>query len=207
MSSPTVTIESPEIQHFRLAYPQLTPFFEAIGSVDLPAPTGTPVADAVICHIVGQMLSAKAASTIHRRVLSASEALKRRPWQLDESQLLECGLSRRKTRAIREFGLAYDVRADEIELWRSMPYPSLQQEIRAFWGISDWTAAMLAIFHFGHRDVLPLNDSSISRVIALIEARFLNGKGSFDPRPASPFGTHLAMIFWASLDRGYWQQR
>jgi DNA-3-methyladenine glycosylase II len=165
------------------------------------------VADAVIRHIVGQMLSAKAAATIHRRVLLASEAFKCRPWHLEDSQLRECGLSRRKTRAIREFGLAYDTRADEIELWRSLPYPSLQQEIRAFWGISDWTAAMLAIFHFGHCDVLPLKDSSISRVIALIESRFLSGKGSFDPRPASPFGTHLAMIFWASLDRGYWQQR
>jgi DNA-3-methyladenine glycosylase II len=207
MSHPTVTIESSEIQHLRIAYPQLKPFFEEVGSVNLPVPSKASVADALIFHIVGQMLSAKAASTIYRRVVSASEDLKCQPWHLEESQLLKCGLSRRKTRAIREFGLAYDERADEIELWRSMPYPSLQQEIRAFWGISDWTAAMLAIFHFGHRDVFPLNDSSISRVIALIETHFLRGKGSFDPTPASPFGTHLALIFWASLDRGYWKQR
>lgn len=207
MSPPAVTIESPGNQHLRLAYPQLTPFFDVIGSVAPPAPSELPVADAVIRYIVGQMLSAKAAATIHSRVLSVSEAFKCRPWQLDDSQLLECGLSRRKTRAIREFGLVYDTRPGEIESWRSMPYPSLQQEIRPFWGISDWTAAMLAIFHFGHSDVLPLKDSSISRVIAMIEARFLSGKGSFDPKPSSPFGTHLAMIFWASIDRGYWKPR
>ncbi|HEY8159593.1 MAG TPA: hypothetical protein VIF10_12915 [Methylobacter sp.] len=64
---------------------------------------------------------------------------------------------------------------------------------------------MLAIFHFGHRDVFPLGDSSLLRVISLIESRFLSGKGgSFDHKAASPFGTHLAMIFWASIDRGYW---
>jgi len=206
MSPPTITSESPEIQHFRLAYPELMPFFDAIGGVALPVQSEMSVADAVIRHIVGQMLSVKAAATIHSRVMLASEAFKCRPWQLNNSQLLECGLSRRKTRAIHEFGLVYDTRPDEIELWRSMPYPSLQQELRRFWGISDWTAAMLAIFNFGHSDVFPLNDSSISRVITMIEARFLSGKGSFDPKPATPFGTHLAMIFWASLDRGYWQQ-
>ncbi|CAA9889501.1 hypothetical protein METHB2_1080006 [Candidatus Methylobacter favarea] len=51
MSPPTVTSESPEIHHLRLAYPQLTPFFEAIGSIALPAPSKMLVADAVIRHI------------------------------------------------------------------------------------------------------------------------------------------------------------
>jgi DNA-3-methyladenine glycosylase II len=200
----TLTIESIEIQYLHMAYPLLKPFFASVGRVSLPAPSQTPVADAVILHIIGQMLSAKAAVTIHRRLLLASEAFACRPWHLDEERLRECGLSRRKSRTIREFGIAYDARPENIELWRSLPFPSLLQEVRKFWGLSDWTASMLAIFHFGHRDVFPLSDGSITRVVALIETRFLRGKGSFDPSLASPFGTQLAIIFWASLDRGYW---
>ncbi len=203
--SQTLTIESIEIKHLHRAYLPLKPFFASVGSVSLPAPSHIPVADAVILHIIGQMLSAKAAITIHRRLLSASEDFTCRPWHLDDYQLKECGLSRRKSRAIREFGMVYDSRPEDIELWRSLSFPSLLQEVRKFWGLSDWTASMLAIFHFGHHDVFPLSDGSITRVVALIEKRFLRGKGSFDPNLASPFGTQLAMIFWASIDRGYWR--
>lgn len=203
--SQALTIESIEMRHLQMAYPPLKPFFASVGSVSLPVIPKTLVADAVILHIIGQMLSAKATATIHRRLLSASKDLTCRPWHLDDDRLRECGLSGRKSRTIREFGLVYEARPEYIELWRSLPFPVLLQEVRKFWGLSDWTASMLAIFHFGNRDVFPLSDGSIARVVALVETHFLRGKGSFDPIPASPFGTQLAMIFWASLDRGYWK--
>ena len=201
------TIEQAPIKHLRKVYPQLAHIFDAIGIVTLPSPSSASVADAVTRHIVGQMLSSAAAATIYNRLILKSETCKCLPWQLENSQLLECGLSRGKSRAIREFGLRYDSEPEKIEAWRYIPYSSLKQEMRSYWGISDWTAAMLAIFHFGHSDIFPVNDGSISRAITMIEDRFYNRKDYFDPTLASPYGTYLALTLWASLDRGYWKQQ
>lgn len=192
-------------RHLRLVYPILGDVFDAVGPVDLPKPFAGTVADAVVRVVVGQMLSRKAAQSIRGRVVAASEELSMVPWRLPETVLRSCGLSGAKIKTIHAFGADYDKDPVAIEAWRCLAYPDLCRAVGGFWGLSRWTSSMLAIFYFGHDDVFPATDGTILRAVGLIEKHLLDGK-SFDSAPASPFGTHLAMTLWNSVDNGFWRR-
>jgi len=65
------------------------------------------------------------------------------------------------------------------------------------WGLSNWSASILAIFYFGFEDVYPENDGSIRRVTRLLEQKGI----TFDPEQASPYRSYLALYLWEILDR------
>lgn len=192
-------------RHLRLAYPYLSPLFDDVGHRAVPPARNTPVDEAVVKTVIGQMLSSKAAASIHARVVLACDERQCRAWDLPEGLLRTAGLSGRKIRTIREFGEGTVSRADEIRAWPGMPFEDLRRSVSSFWGLSEWTAAILAIFHLGHVDVLPLSDGSITRAIKLVEGSLLD-TARFDPEAARPYGTYLSMALWASLDDGFWKR-
>ncbi|WP_091860147.1 DNA-3-methyladenine glycosylase family protein [Bosea robiniae] len=192
-------------RHLRQAYPFLAPLFDDVGHRPVPLPQNTPVDEAVVKTVIGQMLSSKAAASIHARVVVACDERQCRAWDLPENLLRTAGLSGRKIRTIQEFGAGTVIRAEEIRAWPEMAFDDLRRSVSSFWGLSEWTAAILAIFHFGHVDVLPLSDGSIARAIKLIEGS-LSKDARFDPEAARPYGTYLSMALWASLDDGYWKR-
>lgn len=193
--------------HLRRVYPFLGPMLDHVGEVAVPVRTAVPVEDAVIKIVIGQMLSGKAARSIHERVLLACSEAGCRAWELPDETLRGAGLSGRKVRTIREFAAGMTARADEIERWPDMPFPELRRSVSSFWGLSDWTASILAIFHFGHPDVLPLSDGSIVRAIRYVEHHLMQGQDRFVVDLASPYGTYLSMALYASLDEGFWKSR
>jgi len=190
--------------HLRQVYPFLVPLFDHVGDVPVPTRTSGTVDDAVIKIVIGQMLSGKAARSIHERVLQACAAAGCPAWELPDETLRSAGLSGRKVRTIREFAAGMTTRADEIAQWPTMPFQDLRRSVSSFWGLSDWTASILAIFHFGHPDVLPLSDGSIVRAIKYVEQHLMPPDERFVVDLASPYGTYLSMAFYASLDEGFW---
>lgn len=70
-------------------------------------------------------------------------------------------------------------------------------EVNKHWGLSHWSASMLAIFYFGLEDVYPINDGSIKRVTSLLEQRGI----IFEPEKAAPYRSYLALYLWEILDR------
>ena len=143
------------------------------------------------------MLSAKAARSIHSRVVAVSH--NKPAWQLHTNKLRACGLSGRKIKAIKAFGRHYEAAPESIEKWASMPYSALEAEVSSFWGMSSWTASILALGHLGHRDVFPSADGSIQRACSLVERSFGH---SLAPENGSPYRSYLALYLWRALDTG-----
>lgn len=197
-------MEAEAYAHLRKVYPFLVPLLDHVGHVPLPTGTSGTVDEAVIKIVIGQMLSGKAARSIHERVLVACAQAGCAAWELPDDTFRAAGLSGRKVRTIREFAAGMTTRADEIAQWPSMSFQDLRRSVSSFWGLSDWTASILAIFHFGHPDVLPLSDGSIVRAIRYVEQHLLPPDERFVVDLASPYGTYLAMAFYASLDEGFW---
>lgn len=197
-------MEAEAYAHLRKVYPFLAPLLDHVGNVAIPVRTPVTVEDAVIKIVIGQMLSGKAARSIHERVLVACAQAGCQAWELPDDTLRAAGLSGRKVRTIREFAAGMTERASEISQWPSMPFHDLRRSVSSFWGLSDWTASILAIFHFQHLDVLPLSDGSIQRAIRNVERYLLPSGGVFSTDIASPYGTYLAMAFYASIDDGFW---
>lgn len=189
-------------QYLMDAYPHLSGLLAQVSPLPTLNPQPHPVAEAVTKIVVGQMLSRSAAEKIFTRIVVTSASLKLEGcWQLSETDLLDCGLSRRKARTIREFAASYALNPSSFESWRDLDYLELSTEVSQHWGLSQWSADMLAIFHFAKPDVFPETDGTIIRVRRILEDRHL--PGPLEPERASPFRTSLARYMWALLDGGH----
>lgn len=163
-----------------------------------------PLPEAVVTIVTGQMLSNAAAAAIVKRLhLAGKECESGELFDIPEVKLLGCGLSRRKVRTIKDFGGEFRKDPDRFEKWPELPYEDLRSEVCKHWGLSDWTAEMLAIFHFGHGDVFPSADGTIKRAASLVRKHL---DPSFDPERARPYRTTLARVLWESVDCGYWKE-
>jgi DNA-3-methyladenine glycosylase II len=192
--------------HISRAIPPLQPIIAKTGVIPVPPPTAADLGDAVSAIVVGQMLSRKAADHIMTRVRAeiARKSLSH-AWQLSALTLRRCGLSKRKIRTLGEFGYAHDKDPLLEQRWRALDYPNLQISVAQIWGLGGWSAAMLAIFHFGLEDVFPDSDGSIARAVSLLSMPTNladPSEGTFDAELAAPFRTYLSLYLWAALDRG-----
>jgi DNA-3-methyladenine glycosylase II len=160
-------------------------------------PKETTVIAAVSKVVIGQMLSRQAAATIYHRAFDlAAERQKAEIAQLSENELRSCGLSHPKTKAIKLFAEKYFNNIDEYEGWKNLDKSRLVFEVNKHWGLSHWTASMLAIFYFGIEDFYPINDGSIKRI-----TRVLEDKGVIlDIEKTAPYRSYLALYLWKILD-------
>lgn len=177
--------------------PTLNYYLSSLPVVDKIKPNEISVLSAISKIVIGQMLSRKAASKIINRaeVLSAKEN-KCEIALLSEEQMRSCGISAAKTKAIKLFAGQYFNDVDIYEGWRNLGSAALFSEVNKHWGLSNWTASMLAIFYFGFEDVYPEHDGSIRRVTGLLEQKGI----TFEPENAAPYRSYLALYLWKMLD-------
>jgi DNA-3-methyladenine glycosylase II len=169
---------------------------------------GRPQGDAyatLLRTVIGQQLSAKAAFTIHGRVLDLYGGRHPTPEELlatPEDDLRGCGLSGRKVEYMRS--LAEHVRSGELELERldELSDAEVIEEIVAVRGFGEWSAQMFLMFFLERPDVLPTGDLGIRKAV---QARYgldeLPGPEELE-RIAEPWRPHrtLACIhLWESL--------
>lgn len=187
------------------AYPSLKPWLDRI---DLPVmpPAGAPILpDAVVKIVVGQMLSTTAANTIYARLCDlAADGESGETWNLSHDEMRSVGLSGRKIRTIHEFAQVLRDDPERIESWVSLSYDDLKRDVCSFWGLSQWSADMLAIFHLGHTDVFPTGDGTIKRSMQELHSAGAI-EDTFDGSDASPHRTLLALAFWKFIDDGVFQ--
>lgn len=187
------------------SYPELSGVIAKVGALKRLQPTSLLVAEAVGRIVIGQMLSGQAARTIYDR--TQTEIRKRDLegiWKLDPRVLRRCGLSDRKSQAIRRFGKYYDANRSEVEGWRSLNQTELFERVREHWGLSDWSAAILGLFHFGNEDIFPETDGSIRRALLRMNASGIDiDPLQFSASEASPYRSYVALYLWRALDQDH----
>ena len=132
---------------------------------------GRPRGDAygtLLRTVIGQQLSAKAAFTIHGRVLELYDGRHPSPDELlatPEEDLRSCGLSGRKVEYMRS--LAEHVRDGELELNEldQLSDSDAIEKIVAVRGFGEWSAQMFLMFFCERPDVLPTGDLGIRKAV------------------------------------------
>lgn len=186
-------------EHLINSYPDLSELFENVEAIECLNPSKLSIPSAITRIIIGQMLSAKAAATIHGRVKNLAEQNNIEDWTLNFEEYRSCGLSKTKANAIVTFADYYKNNKIEVENWKNLSSKELIDEIIKHKGIGRWTATIMALFHFGKEDVFPELDGSLKKAMELIEQQF-NVK--INPDLSSPFRSYLAYYFWHFLDKG-----
>ena len=190
--------------HIRTELPALAALIDATGEIALPTMSSEPVADALVRIVAGQMLSQLAAKSIINRIKNAAERQGCGTLcQLPVTELRRCGLSERKAKTISLIAGIAEAEPERLEAWRALPFEDLRGEVSLVWGLSDWSASVLAIFHFGQPDVFPMSDGSLIRAIRLVERRVPHVGDRLKHEAAAPFRSYLALTLWAALDKGH----
>jgi DNA-3-methyladenine glycosylase II len=140
-------------------------------------------------------LAGAAASTIHERVRKLSPKPGRfltpgEMLSLPEADLRGAGLSKSKTKAIRD--LANRVVSGELKLssLSRLPDQKIVDQITEVWGLGEWSAQMFLLFHLGRLDVFAPGDLGLREGM-----RILDG---LDERPG-PAEAEARAEVWAPL--------
>jgi DNA-3-methyladenine glycosylase II len=122
--------------------------------------------DVLVCSIVGQQLSVKAADTIEARLRGlVGELTPKRVLAVDDDALRAVGLSRSKIAYTK--GLAEAFASGEINpvALETADDHSIRETLIALKGIGPWTAEMFMIFGLGHLDVWSPGDLGLRRAV------------------------------------------
>jgi DNA-3-methyladenine glycosylase II len=161
-------------------------------------PSNTPVIDALPRIIIRQMLSLKASATIIERTEKEAKSLGLQTIAyLPTDSLLNCGVSRTKAAAIQSVAHCQQTEPERIVSWASMSSEELLKDVTKLKGIGPWTASILAMFHFAHEDLFPIQDSSLRKAIGQLKEQDI----LIIPERATPYRTYLACYLWDMLDQ------
>jgi DNA-3-methyladenine glycosylase II len=191
------------------ADPRMAELVERLGELSFETRRrGRPRGDAygtLLRSVIGQQLSAKAAYTIHGRVLDLFGGEHPSPAELlaaDPDELRATGLSGRKVEYLRD--LAAHIESGELELDRlgELSDGEVVAEITAVRGFGVWSAQMFLMFFLERPDVLPVGDLGIRRAVERIYGLDQLPDANELERIAEPWRPHrtLACIYlWESL--------
>ncbi len=156
--------------------------------------------------IVSQQLSAKAADTIHGRVLqllprqhlSAAALL-----DIPHDTLRSAGLSTRKAEYLRDLCGLVETGTLRLDRLRALPDDRVIEELTSIRGVGRWTAEMMLMFRLHRPDVLPLDDVGLQRAVQ--RAYGLRRKPTARQltrlaEPWRPWRTVACWYLWATLD-------
>lgn len=184
--------------HLCRAYPALASVFWQVGCPSPISRSERALPVSVVKIVVGQMLSGPSADTIYCRL--EQEYLKQGlegPHLLTNEFLRSAGLSAAKARAVQDFASEYVMNPGRFQAWEHHTYDELRKDVTQLWGLSSWSASILALSHFGMLDVWPSEDGSIQRAVKKIHASF---QPDFVPDQGAPFRSYLAKMLWSALD-------
>ncbi|MEM0962426.1 MAG: DNA-3-methyladenine glycosylase 2 family protein [Bacteroidota bacterium] len=164
---------------------------------------------ALLRSIIYQQLSTKAAATIHGRVLTAFgdgdhldvDLLADAP----DEDLRACGLSRAKTRAVRDLvGRQRNGTLPSRDDLLRMTDAEVASALTAVRGVGPWTAQMVLIFNLGRPDVWPVADLGVQEGLRIVKslsdrptAREMAPLGE----PYAPWRSIAAWYCWRAVHR------
>jgi len=161
---------------------------------------------ALVRAIVGQQLSTKAASTIHKRLVDLMGGGRATPDAvacLTDAQLRAVGLSRQKSAYLRDLCAKVadgTVRLDALE---RMTDDDVIVELTKVKGVGRWTAQMFLMFRLHRPDVLPVGDlgivNAVKRVYGLRKAPTAQRIAKIGDA-WRPYRSVASWYLWRSLD-------
>jgi len=116
--------------------------------------------------ITGQQISVAAAQAVwHRMEGTLGTVETGRVASATAETLLSCGLSRAKTRYLKDLARSFLDGSLDPEGWTALDDDGVIAELTRIIGIGRWTAEMFLIFTLMRSDVLPLGDVGLQRAM------------------------------------------
>jgi DNA-3-methyladenine glycosylase II len=155
---------------------------------------------ALINSIVGQQISAKAATTVWNRMIDRfGEIVPQKLAEAVVEEIQQCGLSMRKANYIRNISEAVTKGKLNLEELSELADEEVCRRLSALNGIGVWTAEMLMTFSMQRPNIVSWGDLAIRRGMMMLYHHKELDKARFEKykKRYSPYGTVASLYLWA----------
>lgn len=171
---------------------------ERIGHIERTA--DDDLFSAVLHHIVGQQISAKAQQTVWSRFQNLCGRIE--PAQiasLKAEDIQSCGISLRKAEYILDFARKIIDGSFDLAKVEAADDEEVIELLSSLKGIGRWTAEMILLFCLQRQDIFSYDDLAIQRGLRMIYRHKKIDKKLFDRyrRRFSPYGSIASFYIWA----------
>lgn len=193
-------------RHLMRRDPKLAALVKAIGPCGLAAAHDMDRFGLLVRSIVSQQLSAKAAMTIHGRVLAALGGKQATPaamLAIDQQRLRACGLSRAKVASVRDLATKVTDGSLALDALDALDDDAVIEAMTRVRGIGRWSAEMFLIFRLGRPDILPVGDVGVQRAMRAVYGLRKHpspARMTELARPWRPYRSVACWYLWRSLD-------
>jgi DNA-3-methyladenine glycosylase II len=187
-----------ELDYLKKKDKKLAEAIERIGMIDrevIPDLFAT-----LINSIVGQQISAKAATTIWNRMLDRfGEITSQKLAEAIVEEIQQCGLSMRKANYIKNISDAVKKGELNLEELSDLPDDEVCRRLSALNGTGVWTAEMLMTFSMQRPNIVSWGDLAIRRGMMMLYHHKELDKARFEKykKRYSPYGTVASLYLWA----------
>lgn len=196
------------LTHLRDADAALADVIERVGPFAIEMHALDSLFEAMLRSIVYQQLHAKAAASIHARVLAAlarhGGVTPAAVLATADAELLAAGLSRAKLAAIRDLAAKCELGVvPTLREAQALTDDELVTRLTEVRGIGPWTVHMLLIFTLGRPDVMPTGDFAIRLAFQKLYRKRRDPKPDVILKHArrwQPFRSVASWYLWRSLE-------
>lgn len=193
-------------RHLMRQDPVLGTLIKQIGPCELAQTRRVDRFAMTVRSIVAQQLSAKAAMTIHDRLVDAVGASSVTPetvLALDAERMRACGLSWAKVASVRDLATKVLDRSLALESLDRLDDDAVIEALTTVKGIGRWSAEMFLIFRLGRPDILPVGDVGVQRAMRRLYGLRKHpspARMTALARPWRPYRSIACWYLWRSLD-------
>ncbi len=149
---------SKEIQYLSNNDKRLASLISIIGNLSYE--TYEDLYSFIVCQIISQMLSIKAANKIYTRLeeLCNNQITAEKINILSYEKIKNIGISNSKTKSIKEFTSAVINREIDLDSFKNLSDDDIIKKLTKIHGIGSWTSKMFLIFCLNRQNILPYED-------------------------------------------------
>ena len=187
-----------EITYLRNKDKKLSEVIDQIGMIEREV--DTDLFSAVVHHIIGQQISAKAQATIWQRMKETlGEVNAVTILSADISKLQSLGMTFRKAEYITDFARKVHEGVFDLETVAQMSDEAAIKELASLKGIGVWTAEMILLFCLQRPDIFSYDDLAIQRGLRMVYHHRKIDRKLFEKyrRRFSPYCSVASLDLWA----------
>jgi DNA-3-methyladenine glycosylase II len=150
----------------------------------------------LVTSILRQQVSMASAAATRERLVAAVEMTPEGVLAADESTLKDAGLSRQKTRYVRNVAEAFLEKGYSHESFRGMDDEAVVDELTSITGVGTWTARMQLLFSLGRPDVFPVGDLGIRKGMRTLYGDLAREEMVERAEAWRPYRSYASLYLW-----------
>lgn len=155
----------------------------------------------LVVSILRQQVSMASAEATRERLFDAVEVTPEGVLAAEESTLKDAGLSRQKTRYVRNVAEAFADHGWDRESFAGMSDDEVRTELTAITGVGEWTANMQLLFTLGRPDVFPVGDLGIRKGMEELFGREMSrGEMTAEAERWAPYRSYASLYLWRAKE-------